>query len=193
MLSFVACLIVGQIRSTALRKIFSTALGFGLGFYNYGLLFLINVASIIVCFMLIRFNSRVNGANLVTWWGAIFMISVSFHHHHIAHESGTLSLDLIFMMNFVKIHMFAVNYENAGKLDDPSKSINLTPREKLFAEPLRNKVIFIDWINYFFFVGSSWTGMCHEYKDFDDYINSKEGFANIPRQKIFTHAFTRFA
>ncbi len=132
-LSFIACLFVGQIRTTPLRKAFSTGLGFGLGFYNYGLLFLINVASILVCYLLIRLNTRVNGANLVTWWGAIFMISVSFHHHHIARESGTLSLDLICMMNFVKIHMFAVNYENAGKLDDPIKSLSLTPREKHFA------------------------------------------------------------
>jgi len=167
--------------------------GFLVGFYFYGLLFFANVAYILVGYLLMACCSRTAGANLITWWGAICMISVSYHHFHIADaNSGGLAIDLIFMMNFVKLHMFAVNYDNAGKLDDPIKSKNFTPREIHFAEPLKDKVCFSDWIHYFFFVGASWTGMPHEYRNFDDFIHSREGYANIPKDKLWRAAFSRF-
>jgi len=155
-----------------LRKTFSTVSGFSVGFHFYGLLYFLNIVYVLVSYLLMRCCSRATGANLIVWWGALCMVSVSYHHFHIADaNSGGLALDLIFMMNFVKLHMFAVNYDNASKLDDPVKGKYLTPRERYFAEPLRNQVSFTDWINYFFFVGSSWTGMPHEYRTFDEYIN----------------------
>lgn len=99
---------------------------------------------------------------------------------------------MIFMMNFIKVHMMAVNYENAGKLDDPAAAKQFTERERKFAEPLRNRVHFFDFCNYMFFVACSWTGMSHEYLHFDDYINNKKGYANIPRDKLVGAALTRF-
>ena len=105
-----------------------------------------NIIYVTVAYLLMKCCSRTTGSNLMTWWGAICMVGVSFHHFHIADAlSGGLALDLIFMTNFVKIHMFAVNYDNAGMLDDAEKSKHFTSRERYFAEPLRNKVSFAKW------------------------------------------------
>lgn len=88
--------------------------------------------------------------------------------------------------------MFAVNYDNAGKLDDPEKSKLFTSRERYFAEPLRKNVSFAQWMQYFLFCGSSVSGMCHEFRDFDEYINLKAGYAKIPRDRLIPEAAKRF-
>ena len=106
-------------------------------------------------------------------------------------ESG-LEVDLIFMLNFSRLHMFAVNYDNAGKLDDADADKKLTSRERFYAETLREKVSFADWINYFFFVGTCPTGMVHEYRTFNDFINLKGDFTNIPVDKLPVNALIRF-
>ena len=97
------------------------------------------------------------------------------------------------MMNFVKVHMMAVNYVNAAKLDDPVAGKDLTQRERYFAEPLRERVPFMDFVHYFLFCGAAWTGMSHEYRYFDDFINCKGDYANIPKNGLFLPALKRFA
>ena len=117
-MSFFSCLALGKIESLILRKAWSTAMGIYIGFYFYGLLYFWNIAYVLVAYMLIACCSRTVGANLMTWWGAICLMSVSYYHYHVkGADDGSFDIDLIFMMNFVKLHMFAVNYDNAGKLD----------------------------------------------------------------------------
>ena len=60
------------------------------------------------------------------------------------------------------------------------------------AEPLRQPVPFSEFMHYFFFCGSAWTGMSHEYRYFDDFINLKGDYANIPKSGLFAPAFKRF-
>lgn len=171
-------------------------MGLATGFYFYGLLYFTNVAYVLGAFLLMKCCSRSTGANLIAWWGMIIMVSVSFHHYHLQEggvKSEGLALDLIFMTNFIKLHMFAVNYDNAGKLDDPEKCKNLTTREKYFAESLRERLSFAEWLQYFFFCGSSVSGMSHEYRDFDEFINLKAGYAKIPKNRLIGHAAKRFA
>jgi len=117
---------------------------------------------------------------------------VSYYVFHIVGmESGGL-IDLVFMTNVVKLHMFAVNYNNAGKLGDPVAGKYLTERERYFAEILGEPISFYDWCQYFFFAASSWTGFITEFRDTNEYLNKKGGFANIKVEKLMGPAFKRF-
>ena len=130
-------------------------------------------------------------------YSATGLAAASFFHFRIAvaksgGAGGGWDIDLIFMMNFIKFHMMAVNYTNAAILDDPVKGKDLTTRERYYAEPLRERVHFIDFMHYFLFVGSSWSGMSHEYRTFDEFINCKGDYASIPKDKLYAPAFKRF-
>ena len=97
------------------------------------------------------------------------------------------------MANFIKLHMFAVNYDNGGKLDDPIASKDFTERERYFAEPLKGEVISLyEWCQYFFFAGSSCFGLATEYREFDEYMNKKGGHTNVPVEKLWAPACIRF-
>ena len=193
-LSFIICLLLGQIGSVPLRKLFSTTTGFLIGLYFYGVLFYWNVFYILVNYLLMRCFERHLASNLMTWFSALGLISASFYHFQIkmGKDSGW-DIDLIFMMNFVKFHMMAVNYDNAAKLDDKVKGKEMTERERFYAEPLRNRVHFMDFLHYFFFCGSVWTGMPIEYRPFYEYINCKGDYANIPKLGLIVPALKRFA
>jgi hypothetical protein len=54
--------------------------------------------------------------------------SVSLYQYHIADMAAGGLLDVVFMINFIKIHMFAVNFDNGSKLDDPIAGKDLTER-----------------------------------------------------------------
>jgi len=77
-------------------------------------------------------------------------------------------------------------------LDDPEKIKDLTTREKYFAEPLKNRVHFFDFMHYFLFCGAAYTGMSHEYRWFHEFINLKGDYAKIPQSGIWLPAFKRF-
>ena len=194
MLSFVACLILGQIESTSRKKVFSTVSGFLISLFFYGLLLGFNIAYILGNYLLMRFLPRKTAATAMTVFSAVCLFAASFYHFHINNaKSGGWDIDLIFMMNFIKFHMLAVNYDNAGKMQDPAdKGRDLTERERYFAEPLRERVRFFDFINYFFFCGAAWTGMSHEYRWFDEYINSRGDYKHIPRRGLILPALKRF-
>lgn len=192
-LALAACLVLGQIDSVPLRKAYSTTAGFLIGFYFYGLLWSLNVGYIFVNYLFMRCFERHLASNLMTWFSAIGLISASYYHFQInMAKSGGWDIDLIFMMNFVKLHMMAVNYDNAAKLDDPVRGKLLTSRERNFAECLRERVHFMDFMHYFMFVGSSWTGMAHEYKFFIEFINRKGDYSKIPKDKLMIPALKRF-
>ena len=97
------------------------------------------------------------------------------------------------MINFCKFHMMSVNYENAGILDDESKSKYFTARERKYAEPLRERVQFLDFINYYFFCAASYSGQVHEYRDFIYFINLEKEYNEIPKSKLPLHALKWFA
>ena len=51
---------------------------------------------------------------------------------------------------------------------------------------------FFNFWHYFLFCGSAWTGMSHEYRTFDDFINCRGDFKNIPKDSLILPAFKRF-
>ena len=167
--------------------------GFAIGFFFYGYLWVLNIGFVLVNYLLMLCLPRKLGSNCMLYFSAISCASASYYHFHMRDANdAVMDIDLIFMMNLVKIHMMTVNYDNASKLDDPVAIKSLTERERKFAEPLRKRVGFVDFCNYMFFVASSWTGMSHEYLHFDDYINAQKGYKDIPREKLFGPAFLRF-
>ena len=101
---------------------------------------------------------------------------------------------MIFMMNFIKFHMMAINYKNAALLDDPIKSEKLlTSRERHHAEYLRERVNFTEFVHYFMFCGAAWTGMSHEYRWWSDFMNKRGAYEKIPKSKLFVPAIVRFS
>ena len=146
-----------------------------------------------------RILPRVQASYAITIFSTICLLWVGVWAKYLkteernSEDGSSLDLDLIIMINFCKAHMLAVNYENAGKLDNPEASKYFTDREKFYAEPLRNALAFDDFFHYFFCCAVSYSGMVHEYRDFEDFINQKGNYSNVPRKKLFLPAFQRFA
>ena len=185
LMSFLACLILGQIDNVPMRKAWSTTCGLFIGFYFYGLNFIVNIGCIFGNYLLMRFLERELASYAMTIFSGTCLLAVSYYHFEINPAEGTMDIDMIFMMNFIKFHMMAVNYSNAAKLDDPVASKDFTSRERYFAEPLRRRMSFMEYVHYFFFCGAAWTGMSHEYRYFDEFINRREDYKNIPKHKLF--------
>ena len=59
--------------------------------------------------------------------------------------------------------------------------------------PFRQRPTFASFMLYFFFCGVSWTGMYHEYLEFDQFINLRGDYRSIPRSRLWKPAFKRFA
>ena len=67
----------------------------------------------------------------------------------------------------------------------------MTDRERYYAEPHRERLSFVKWINYFFFVGSCITPM-NEYRDFEDFINYRGNITKMPKYGNIWPACKRF-
>ena len=177
--SLILCLILGQIRVVWARKLFSSSAGLFLGFYFYGLLYFLNIAWVLLCYLSLAVLPRKLGSNVMFMIALVGMLTVTTYHWYFSNKVGQHDLDLIFMMNFIKLHMMAVNYENAGKLKskDEKVRLTLTAREVKFAEPFESLISFSDFFHYMFFCASSWTGMSHDYLHFVEFINLKGGYS----------------
>ena len=189
---FAACLVLGQIDNIMLRKLWSTTSGLAIGFYFYGINYILNIGYVLVNYLIMACCERQLASTLMTFWTGLMLLFVTFSHLWLSENSQELEIDIIFLMNSCKFHMMAVNYSNAEKLEDPEKSKEMTTRERYYAEPLRKRAGLMDFVHFYFFCGASWTGMCHEYRDFDDFINKKDDYANIPKDKLFMQFFIRF-
>jgi len=124
----------------------------------------------VINYLLMRLLPRFTATNCMSWFSLTCLVIAGVYHLHFKPEGAYLDIDLVFMINFVKIHMMAVNYDNGFLLD---KENMMTSREKFYAEPLRERVKFADFCDYFFFCAASWTGMPHEYREFNEFINKK--------------------
>ena len=58
---------------------------------------------------------------LMIAYSAVSLLIAQIYHFKIKEaQSGGWDIDLVFMINFCKFHMLAVNYLNAGNLKDKS-------------------------------------------------------------------------
>jgi len=132
-------MILGQLNSIPTRKAWSTFTGISLGFFVYGLQFVISLSYILGNYLIMRFlTQRKLAMQVMIAFSAFMLFSASFYHFKIKNaKSGGWDIDLVFMIFFCKFHMMAVNYYNAGKLEDPLLSKEMSARERFNAEPLR--------------------------------------------------------
>ena len=66
-----------------------------------------------------RFLPRNAAANSMIIFSVIMLACASIYHEYLrGDEAVGWDIDMIFMMNFIKFHMMAVNYKNAALLDD---------------------------------------------------------------------------
>ena len=136
--SFAFCLALGQLDSVPVRKFFSSTLGLYLGFYMYGRIFIWNVVFVVVNYLLMRLFPRTLGSNLMTWFSFLCLLGSGFYAKYLkTGVNHAWDIDLAIQINFCKAHMLAVNYDNAGMLDDEKKSKYFTARERYYAEVLR--------------------------------------------------------
>ena len=197
--SFGASLVLGRITSVPMAKLWSTFTGLCAGFFIYGKQYGWNIAFVLVNWALMRFLPRVQASYAMTIFSTISLLWSGIWAKYLkeefraSEEGSSLDVDLIIMINFCKAHMLAVNYENAGKLDNAEASKYFTERERFYAEPLRKALAIDDFFHYFFFCAVSFSGMVHEYRDFEDFINRKGNYSNIPRHKLLGSALKRFA
>lgn len=114
-------------------------------------------------------------------------------HYHIWLGSGdTVGLNdrLPIMISAVKISYVALNYLDATKVATKTDQL-LTPRERLYAEPLAKVPTYFEWSAYFYFVGSVNIGMPVEYKDFTDFINLRGVYGKMRPGTQVWHALKR--
>ena len=171
LISYILCLGLNFIRNPLLRKIYSTSFGMLLCFYFWGVNAFLQVFMVVSTYLILLFLPRNLASNLMVWYAGGILGSV--HYFYFTAPERPVAIFLLLMFTFAKVHMVSWNYYDAGLLDDPEKSKNMTPRERHYAEVLREIPSFFDWIQYFFFVGSATNGPCHEYRDFKEFINFK--------------------
>jgi len=129
--SFSACLVLGQIQDVLLRKVWSTSTGLFVGFFIYGGQYWWNIAFVLINYLLMRFLPRTAGSNAMVVFSSVCLLWAGIYTKYIdTVEKHRLDIDLIIMINFCKMHMLSVNYDNAGKLDDEIKSKYFTERER---------------------------------------------------------------
>ena len=189
--SFVACLTLGQIENVPLRKGFSISMGLCIGFFIYGRLFAWNVGFVLVNYAFMRCFPRALAANLMVGFSVCCLLGSGYYAKYIRNKYS-LDIDLAIMINFCKLHMFAVNYDNAAMLADPARSKLFTTRERHYAETLRKRVRLVDFANYFLFCASCFSGMVHEYRDFDEFIHRTGQYSAIPKDRLLKPALQRF-
>ena len=119
LMSFAACLVLGQIDNISTRKWFSTISGFIIGLYFYGILWYFNLGYILVNYLLMRFLPRYAAANAMMAFSVFGMVYATCYRNWWSPADAEISyIDLIFEMNFIKLHMITVNYRNAGLILD---------------------------------------------------------------------------
>ena len=67
----------------------------------------------------------------------------------------------------------------------------MNERERYYAEPFKNKLGFFQFINYFWFIGCSYSGPMLEFRKIDDCLNFREDIAKMPKYGNYLPAVKR--
>ena len=95
------------------------------------------------------------------------------------------------MQTYIKIHYIGCCYGDADKIERKDTAL-MTPREILYAQPLKKPLSFLDWMHYMCFCGSIAFGMATEYKEFKEFINLEGNYGKMPVNGPLRPAFKRF-
>ena len=177
---FVLSAVMNSIRSSFLRKAFSTLLGIFFGFYVNGFgMFWVHLPAVVVYFAtatLKRQHAYVVGYVLAA---AIFLFG-QWAEFSLGMGLTRITFFTCNMFQFVRLQMLLTNYRDAGQLDD--KECRLTERERFYAEPLKDGppglLNMLHCTN--FMVSSAGTGPVLEYRDVIEYLEVKGQSQNVP-------------
>ena len=190
---FFLSLVLSLIKNPTCRKWFSTLFGLHFSFYvtGPGYFFVILMFMAVYPFMVIF--SRRQAAILGS---AMALLMLSLGNFYVWYQGlGKSEFSFVFqnMQNFIKIHMTLVNYNDAGKLDDPTTKHHLTARERYHAEALRERPSLLNWFHYhMLMLSSTLGGPPTEYRPFIEFIEMRGDIAKMPVGSNFYHAFMRF-
>ncbi|KAL4446431.1 hypothetical protein ABPG74_001172 [Tetrahymena malaccensis] len=164
--------ILFSIKSPFIRRVYSTTLGFLLSFLVYGgnvvSSHIMTLVTYILCAIFGRHSQKVVFAFCLTFLSA----------HHIYRQitdygGWKQDVSVILMMNFCKLVSFAFCYSDGFKNEN---QLSKDQKERRI-QKLPNIFNFFSYIN---FLGSAIAGPSFDYYEFDNFINLKNGYSNIP-------------
>lgn len=119
--AILSCFILSKITHVPTRKVYSIIVGFSLGFYIFGLPYGWNVINISVNYLLMLLLPRNYAAGAILTFSFSTLMVVMYYHCNFFDERPKRDINFVFMLNYIKLHMLAVNYYNAGFLDNKDK------------------------------------------------------------------------
>ena len=169
---------------------YATCWGFIIGFYCYGVEFLIVIAFIMVGWLLHRFLPVT-----VAYWSMISvcysLLMVRSLYGFFMENNGDLNAKTSMMMSYIKIHMVAQNMRDAAVRNKGGEN-NLSKRELYMSDPfLKGRLSLFEWLPYFFFCATTAWGPPIEYREFDDFINLRRNYGKMPPGKQLLPGFVR--
>ena len=106
--------------------------------------------------------------------------------------ANMFSIKTTLMIACIKMHYIGLCYKDAGLVaEGKAEQAKLTPREIKYAEPLKEKLSLMQFLQYFCFVGTVIMGPSIEYRDFHEFINLQGDFAKMPITSSVLPAFKR--
>ncbi|EAR97515.2 membrane-bound O-acyltransferase family MBOAT protein (macronuclear) [Tetrahymena thermophila SB210] len=170
--------ILFQIKSPLLRHVYSSLLGFILSFLVYGGNVISSHVMTLVTYILCAIFGR--HSQKVVFVFCLTFLSVHHIYRQITDYGGwRMDVSVILMMNFCKLVSFAFCYSDGFK---DEKQLSEDQKERRI-QKLPNIFSFFSYIN---FLGSAIAGPTFDYYEFDNFINLKNGYANIPHPILDT-------
>jgi len=142
-----------------------------------------------IVFPIMYYVPRRVASRLATTVAATIQTCVAIYN--LNHNILGFTCHISMMINFIKIHMTACSWGDTRTIPDPYWKSWFTERELYYAQPFHNGIGLFDWLNYMLFTPSIGTSCIIQYRDFDEFINLKDRFKNIPRNKMIYAAFKR--
>ena len=135
-LAFITCLCLPWIRDPATRKGTATLTGFCLGFFTFGINFLLYIAFVLIGWLQIKLlPARIAPTSMLTVGTTLFLIRM--YHNKVSGQAAHGLTDRIqFMFGIIRLCYVACNYKDAVMIAEKKDQL-MTPRERLYAEPLK--------------------------------------------------------
>lgn len=192
---FFLCFWLPYIRDPTMRKAYATATGIFCCLYQFGGTFFLVVLYDVLCWAQLRFLPVKAGVYLTTFVSLGLLVTYSAWHTFNGTHSG-FSVKTCLMGTFLRVHMTAINYLDAHKLAaekaEKGKKVDLTSRERYFAEGMLEPPSFANWMNYHLSVVASCCGMAVEYRTYKEWINLEGKFKEMRPGSHVVPALMRF-
>ena len=160
------------LKNRNLRIFYSLSMGLLLQYIMYGIAMLNLTLCTIIVYAMVNFLPKKKIGIYVTVFTLVYLSIL--HLARMISDYGTWSMDVstVFMMTISKFGAFAYSYS-----DNELEIKNLSERRKQY---VINKINFLDYVTYIYFLPSCLIGPFFEYNDFIDFINQEKDYKNIP-------------